>query len=69
MTSLDFVIKNQNFMLALLHVLHVKVYKPGTPDFMKIYKQLKLKMKLAYESWKRQIELSTLFHYAILKTL
>lgn len=53
MTSLDLVIPDYKYMLALLHVLHVKVFKPESPDFMKIYKQLKLKMKLAYEAWNR----------------
>ena len=53
MTSLDLVIPDYKYMLALLHVLHVQVFKPESPDFMKIYKQLKLKMKLAYEAWNR----------------
>ena len=66
---MDLVITDYNYMLALLHVLHVKVFRPGSPDFMKIYKQLKLKMKLAYEAWNRQVEVNTLLHYAVLKTL
>ena len=69
MTSLDLVITDYKYMLALLHVLHVKVFKPESPDFMKIYRQLKLKMKLAYEAWNRQVEVNTLLHYAVLKTL
>jgi len=69
MTSLDLVINDYNYVMALLHILHVRVFKPSSLDFMKIYKQLKLKMKLAYEAWNRKIELNSLIHYAILKTL
>ena len=69
MTCLDLVINDFNYVLALLHILHVRVYKPSSHDFMKLYKQLKLKMKLAFEAWNRKIELNTLLHYAILKTL
>ena len=36
---------------------------------MKLYKQLKFKMKLAYEAWSHNLEVGTLIHYAVLKTL
>lgn len=66
-TTLDFVIQDYKAVMCLLHFLHCVVHKPDTNDFMKIYKQLKFKMKLQYEAWSRNIETQTLIHYAILK--
>ena len=68
-TTLDLKIEDMHCLLSLLNVLHRKVYKPLDNKFMKLYKQLKFKMKLAYEAWSRHIEVATLIHYAVLKTL
>ena len=69
-TTLDVIVKNADDMLCLLHVLHVKV-KPTKLAFdsMIMYKLRKLRMKIAYEAWGRKITVSTLFLYAVNKTL
>ena len=36
---------------------------------MRSYKIVKLKMKVTYEAWRRDIEIGTLIHYAILKSM
>ena len=56
-------------MMALLLILHAKLYESSTPKVMLIYKQLKFRMKLEYEAWSRSISLASLVQYAILKTL
>ena len=56
-------------MMALINVIYRQVNKPSDNSFMKLYRQLKFKMKLAYEAWSREIAIGTLLHYAVLKTL
>lgn len=69
-TTLDLVIPDYKDALALLNVLHSKLFKPRKSEqFMKFYKRLKLKMKLQHEAWIRKISVGTLLFYGILKTL
>ena len=37
-TTLDLVIPDHNYLLALMHVLHREVYRPPNVSFMRIYK-------------------------------
>ena len=38
-------------------------------NFLSVYKKLKFKMKLSYESWNRRITLGQLIQNAVFKTL
>ena len=68
-TTLDLQIKDYHHLLALMHVLHKNAYKIEADGFMKVYIQLKYKMKMAYMAWSRDIPVATLFRFAVLKTL
>lgn len=68
-TTLDLVINDYNYVLALLHILHQKVFQPSSPSFMGHYKKMKFRMKLMHEAWNRSITLGTLIYHAVLKTL
>ena len=39
------------------------------PDFMLVYKQMKLKMKLTYESYMNNVKVGRLLNIAIYKTI
>ena len=70
-STLDLQIEDMDVLLSLLHVIHLQVYYqlPCGPSFMSLYKHMKFKMKLAYEAWSHNLEVGTLIHYAVLKTL
>ena len=69
MNTLDLQIEDYKVMMALINVIYRQVNKPSDNSFMKLYRQLKFKMKLAYEAWSREVAIGTLLHYAVLKTL
>ena len=56
-------------MMALINVIYRFVHKPNDNEYMKRYRQLKFRMKVAYEAWSRKISIGTLIHYSVLKTL
>ena len=74
-TTLDLVIPNGPHCLSLIHVVHNHLYKDvkvSEEDRLKIfmeYQHLKIKMKLAYESWMKNISLGELIQRAVFKTL
>ena len=68
-TTLDLCIPDYKDVLALLNVLHYKIYPEKNTQYMKLYKGMKLKMKLQYMAWLRKISVGTLIFYGILKTL
>ena len=67
--TLDLKISSASDMLALIHIVHRHIFKFTDSNFLYIYKVLKFKMKLAYESWIKRISLSELIQRAIFKTL
>ena len=68
-STLDLVISDEKAILALLHMLHQRVFKPQNKNFMSAYKLDKFRMKLIYEAFSRKIELPTLIQYGVIKTL
>lgn len=56
-------------MTALLNVIGRKVYQLKNSRFMRLYRNLKFKMKLGYECWKQDCKLSHLVIDAINKTI
>ena len=74
-TTLDLVIPDQSHLMALIHFTHMHVDKPEEKlgekmkNFLSVYKKLKFKMKLSYESWNRRITLGQLIQNAVFKTL
>ena len=70
-STFDLVIKDYKAMMCLLHFLHKHLWKQDESrhHFMRSYKIMKLKMKVTYEAWRREIEIGTLLHYAILKSM
>lgn len=50
-TTLDFVVKDNDGLMALLLVLGRKVFGQVGNSFMGLYTKLKFKMKLSYECW------------------
>ena len=61
--------RNTDDLLALIHVIHRRIYDQEGEAFLRIYKILKFKMKLAYESWVRSLKLSELIHRAVFRTV
>ena len=59
-TTFDIVIPSAKHLMALIHVVHRHIYKQKSADFLFIYKVLKFKMKLAYESWIKKLKLGEL---------
>ena len=68
-TTLDLVIPSSPDLLALIHIVHKHVHRETDNKFLYIYKLLKFKMKLAYESWIKRISLGELIQRAVFKTL
>ena len=62
-------VKDENDMMALIHVLGRQVYNQTDSAFLSVYHKLKFKMKLGYECWKKDCELSWLVLAAIKKTI
>ena len=70
MSTIDFVIRDYKHMMALIHVLHQRKLMPKkNSNFMDKYRMAKFMMKLDYEAWSQSIEINSLVHIAILKTL
>lgn len=68
-STLDFVVKNEDQMLALLNVLSHKYYEQVDGSMTRIFMKMRFRMKLSYEFWRRNCKLSELFYHAIDKTL
>ena len=51
--TLDFVIKNEGHMMAILNILGRSVYGCYDSSYLKLYMQLKFKAKLGYECWRK----------------
>ena len=67
--SFDLVIEDEENLMAFIHYLHVMLYMPEDIRFMSTYRLIKIKMKIAYECWKRRVGQIELFTLAILRTL
>ena len=52
-----------------LHVNRHTFKRPTVPAFMTVYKKLKFKMKLSYESWLCGLKLGQFLHMTIYKTI
>ena len=50
-STLDFVVKDEANMMALLHVTGRQFYNQADGDFLRIFRFLKMKMKMGYECW------------------
>ncbi len=72
-TTLDFVITDSSKMMALLSILSRTIYKRQADkdinDIMRIYLQLKFKMKLSYECYRRKTKLGDIIIQGIKKTV
>ena len=70
-STLDLVVKNQQDLLCLLHVLEHNKFKEGeTPEgCLRGVKALKFKMKLSYQCWKQERNPHDIFFIAIQRTL
>ena len=68
-STLDFVVPNENDMMALIHVMARIIYNFADNSFLGIYRRLKFKMKIGYECWKKNCELSELLMKAIKQTI
>lgn len=69
LSTLDFIIRDSNEMLALINVLNRKINDAYDNRGMKEFIATKFKMKLTYEAWLRSISVTSLIYYGILKTL
>lgn len=63
-STLDFVIPQDEELMALLHVGGRFICKYQT-EYLSLIRKLKLKMKLSYECWKRNCVLTQLVKDAI----
>ena len=72
-TTLDFVITDSNKMMALLAILSRTIYNLEADkdfnDLMRIYLQLKFKMKLSYECYRKKVKLEEVIIRGIKKTV
>ena len=53
-STLDFVVKNESHLMALLHCMGYCLYKQCDSAFMAVFRKLKFKMKLGYECWRQR---------------
>ena len=67
--TLDFVVKDEGHMMALLNILGRSVYGCQDGSFLKLYMQLKFKAKLGYECWRKHKSLRSLVMQAILQSV
>ncbi len=71
--TLDFVVPDPRKLMALLAILSRSVYnledETDSNDLMKIYLQLKIKMKLSYECYRRKAKLPDILIRGITKTV
>ena len=68
-STLDFVIPDEKHLSALFHFSWATLYNQTDSSFMQVFRQLKFKMKLAYECRVRKCGLNELIIDAISKTL
>ena len=66
---IDFVVPDNDDMMALLHVSVRLIKKDESSEFFKLFRNLKFKMKLGYECWKRNCIFPELFREAIAQTI
>ena len=66
---IDFVVPDNDDMMALLHVSVRLIKKDETSEFFKMFRYLKFKMKLGYECWRRNCMMPELFREAIAQTI
>ena len=67
--TLDFVIKNEEHMMAFLHVTGRRFYDQVDGSFLRIFETLKMKMKLGYECWNQGKDFKHLILEAIKKSI
>lgn len=68
-STLDFVVKHEAHLMALLHCMGYHLYKQSDSSFMTVFRNLKFKMKLGYECWRQRSQLKDIVVQAIAKTL
>ena len=68
-STLDFAITNPSDLMALIHVGGRKIKKQEDSSYLELIRKLKFKMKLSYECWNNDIQLSGLVTRAISKTI
>lgn len=54
-TTFDLVVKDMGQLMALIHFVHRQVYQTGNSRELRLYKMLKFKMKLGFETWNRRL--------------
>ena len=55
--------------MAFLEVMGRRIYSQTDSKFLKVFRMMKLKMKLAYECWNQRLALQDIFSKAIEQTL
>ena len=68
-STLDLAVTNTCDLMALIHVCGRLIKKQDNGEFLHLIRNIKFKMKLAYECWHKNLRLSELFKEAISKTL
>ena len=68
-STLDFVVKDEANMMALLHVTGRQFYNQADGDFLRIFRMLKMKMKMGYECWQKGKDFKVLVLDSIEKTI
>ena len=68
-STLDFVVKDEANMMALLHVTGRQFYNQADSDFLRIFRMLKMKMKMGYECWHKGKDFKDLVLESIDKTI
>ena len=63
--TVDFVIKDELVMMQFLACVHPLLFKSTTTDFLRIYNEMKIKMKVSFQAWHDKISYKGVFLRAI----
>ena len=68
-STLDLAVTNAIDLMALIHVCGRLIKKQDNSEFLHLIRNIKFKMKLSYECWHKNMQLTELLKKAIIKTL
>jgi len=69
LASLDLVFKDNNSLMAFIHIAHFNSYSPKSAEFLYVYKLQNFKIKVSYEAWKHRCSINAHIRNAIALTL
>ena len=69
LASLDLVFKDNNSLMAFIHIAHYNVFKPKNAEFLYVYKLQKFRIKVGFEAWKCRCSIIAHIRNAIVLTL